>query len=132
MRPLTDKEREAYFPVHIELGKKESEIGGTEMPRPPGTKRGKSRKFYPTIYIDSTPGLEQLPKDGCMLVEFRRKRISIEENGDGDDAAGVTLEIHALCLPADMPAEAAQSLADAFGNELPGKTENGDDEYGED
>jgi hypothetical protein len=60
------------------------------------------------------PGLEQLPKEGCMLVEFRRKRLTLEENGDGEETAGVTLELRAICLQEEESEDAAESLEDAF------------------
>lgn len=109
---MSESEREKAFPIHIDLGRKES---GMAMPAmPAGAKKGKARTYYPTVYIDAIPGLEQLPKEGCMLVEFRRKRLSIEEGADGEDTAGVTLEIRALCLPEEMAEEAMDDLASAL------------------
>lgn len=88
MKSLSAKEREEAFPVHIELGKT-----GGDMPVAMVDKKEKSKKYFPTVYIDAIPGLEKLPKEGCMLVEFKRKELRI-----GEDSAGVTLELHTICL----------------------------------
>lgn len=100
---LSDKAREAAFPVHVDLGREESSTGNIANPveDSPGGKKGKPRIYYPTLYIDSAD-LPFLPKEGCMLVEFRRKRMSVEEGSDGEDTTGVTLEIQRLCLPENM------------------------------
>ena len=99
------------FPVKIDLGHKES----ADMAIPMSSestkgKRGKPRTFYPTLYVDAVEGLEQLPKEGYMLVKFRRKSLRIDEDKDGKEKAGVTLEIRQLCLPEDMAGEGADDL----------------------
>jgi len=133
MHSLTDKEREDYFPIHIDLGKKESAMG---MPmaipsEKSGGKKPKSQTYFPSVYIDAMPGLEQLPKEGCMLVEFRRKRLTIEENGAGEDTAGVTLELRRICLADDSAEDAAQDLDAAlsqYGKNTAKKSDDADDE----
>lgn len=99
MKSLTAKQREEAFPVHIELGK---DGGDMAMPVPADAvgKKGKSKKYFPTVYIDAIPGLEKLPKEGCMLVEFKRKELRI-----GEDSAGVTLELHTICLMSEEAEE---------------------------
>jgi hypothetical protein len=86
------------------------------------------------VYLDSVPGLEQLPKEGCILVGFRRKRISIEEGENGAESAGVSLELRHFCLPEDYPEEARGDLADAFrAPSAAGEDkESGDETYDED
>lgn len=108
---LNEKEREAAFPVHIDLGHK-----APEMAVPGDSKRSdtKERVYYPTLYIEGVKGLEQLPKEGCILIEFRRKRLSIEEREDEQETAGVTLEVRALCLPEDFPEQAEEDLETSF------------------
>jgi len=97
---MTDAQRSAAFPVHIELGKKE-----TNLPVSPSGKKGKPKMYYPTTYIENVPGLENLPEEGCMLVHYRRTRLTIETPEDGKDSAGATLELRRLCLEKDMGAE---------------------------
>lgn len=97
---MNESERNAAFPVHVDLGRKEPDMGLAIAPAPSDKKgKFKPRVMYPTLYIDSAEGMPALPKEGCMLVEFRRKRMSVEENLDGKETSGVTLEIRALCLP---------------------------------
>lgn len=127
---LSEKEREAAFPVRIDLGRKEGDAGmpvavSENVAR--GTKR-KPRTFYPTLYVDAVPGLEQLPKEGCILVKFRRKRLSVEENMDGEETTGATLEIQALCLPEDMGKE-GETLEDAFKKLGRGEVAADNDQY---
>lgn len=86
----SESERNDMFPNHIDLGREPPK----DMPVPAG-ERTKEKKFYPRLYIDAVPGLEDLPKEGCILIEFKRKRLTIED----DDKAGVELEIRGLCLP---------------------------------
>lgn len=101
---LSSSERDAAFPVHVDLGRKEDAMNmATE--RAPSGKKAKSRVYYPTLYIENVEGLPALPKEGCILVKFRRKSMRVEENMDGKETAGVTLEIQSLCLPEDMAGE---------------------------
>jgi hypothetical protein len=81
------------------------------------------------------PGLEQLPKEGCMLVEFRRKRLSIEEGADGEETAGVTLELRSICLPEDGGAmdgeddgEGSSDMETAMRNAMKKSTSENEDE----
>lgn len=124
---LNKKQREAAFPIHIELGRKE---GSSDMPSPAGSKKGKPRTYYPTVYIDAIPGLEYLPKEGCMLVEFRRKRLSLDETTDGEETMGATLEIRAICLPEKD--EGADTLEDAFKKLSKGEVADDDSDYVDD
>lgn len=102
---------EASFPVKIDLGRKESRDMAIPMSAESTKgKRGKPRTFYPSLYVDAIEGLDQLPKDGYMLVKFRRKSLRIDEDMDGKEKAGVTLEIRQLCLPEDMAEEGADDL----------------------
>lgn len=87
------------YPVEIDLGRTESELGNASMPATPAGKKGKPRKFYPTLYIDSVPGMHALPKEGMMLVHYRRKSLRLEESGDGKDSTGATIEVRKICLP---------------------------------
>jgi len=97
----------------------------------PGVLRGtngKSRKIYPTLYIDAVPGLEDLPKEGCMMVKFRRTRMSIETPEDGDEKAGVTLEIRRLCLPEDMEGDGEKDLASVMDGKMDDDESEDEDE----
>lgn len=129
---LTPKERETEFPVHIDLGKKESAMGGSlAMQANPSGKKGKPRTVYPTAYIDNVPGLEALPKEGCMLVEFRRTRLNIDTPENGEDTAGVTIELRRICLPEgeDMEDEyGPKTLARAFDGKTESEEETDDEE----
>jgi len=133
---LSAKQREAAFPITIELGKSMGDgmsSGPVDvMPSKKKGEKGKERKFYPTVYIDSMPGLEQLPKEGCMLVEFRRKRLSIEENSDGEDTTGVTLELRSICLPegggSEDDDEDSSDMETAMRNAMKKTTSEKDDE----
>lgn len=115
------------FKVEIDLGRKEHPVElATNTPR--GTNE-KPRKFYPTLYIDAIPGLEKLPKEGCVMIKYRRTRMNIETTDNGEDKAGVTLEIQRICIPEDM--EEGKTLEDVFAKLKPGETVEGDD-YGDD
>jgi len=103
---------DSAYSNEIDLGRKEPDLGEIK-PASPAGKKGKPRVFYPSLYIDNVEGIPSLPKEGRMLVEFRRKRMSVEENMDGKETAGVTLEIRKLCLPEDM-AEEGDDMASAM------------------
>ena len=82
-----------------------------------GGKKDKPKKYYPTVYIDAIPGLEKLPKEGCMLVHYVRKRLTLEDGADGEEQAGVTLELKRICLDGDAEdEEGPRDLAEAMGN----------------
>jgi hypothetical protein len=100
------------FPHQIDLGRDEPDYGPAAIPAETESPR-KTRKFYPTLYIDAIEGMPALPKEGCMMVKFRRKRMSVEENMDGKETSGMTLEIRKLCLPEDM-AEEGDDMQDAM------------------
>ena len=110
---MSESDRQKAFPVHIDLGHK---VGDTSMPMVVGmkSKGAKPRMYYPRVYIDSLPGLEQLPKEGCMLVEFVRTKLSVNTPTEGKETTGVELELRALCLPEDMEEDLAETLSDAF------------------
>lgn len=105
---------EADFPVNIDLGRKETDMGGPLSPETVKGKKSKPRIFYPTLYIDGVEGMPSLPKEGCMMIKFRRKRMSVEENMDGKETGGVTLEIQSLCLPEDMGGDDGDDMASAM------------------
>lgn len=88
-----------HYPVEVDLGRKEPEMRDVAVSPSPSGKKPKTRIFYPTLYIDGVEGMPSLPKEGIALVHFRRKRMSVEENYDGKETSGVTLEIQKLCLP---------------------------------
>lgn len=70
---LTPKEREEAFSIHIDLGK-----------------TAKGKVTYPLAFIESVPGLDQMPEKGCALVEYVRhedgsfelRRFCLAENSD--------------------------------------------------
>lgn len=126
---LSEKQREAAFPVHIDLGKKEVGMNATN-PGSPSGKKGKPRTYYPTVYIDSVPGLGQLPKEGCILIKYRRTRLSIDEDASGEETTGATIEIHALCLPENMAEYAMDDLESVLKNA--GKAKSSKDESPDD
>jgi hypothetical protein len=127
--PLSESQREQAFPVHIDLGKKMPEGVPIALERDSKGKKPKSKLYYPTLYVEGVKGLEQLPEEGCILVEFRRKRLSIEER-DGEKTSGVELEIHSLCLPEDLPEIAADDLESVMKKAMD-RDEEEDDEYEE-
>lgn len=121
------------YPVEIDLGRKD-EFGPANPVSPPTGKKGKARVFYPTLYIEGVEGMPSLPKEGCMMVKFRRKRMSVDENMDGKETTGVTLEIRKLCLSDDMAEEGddeMQSAMKKFAKDS-GVTTEGDEKAGED
>ncbi len=67
---LSDKQREAEFPIHIDLGEKDGDSVS-----------------YPVVDFGGAKGLDQLPDEGCMLVEFKKS----------DDGS---IEAHRICLAA--------------------------------
>lgn len=115
------------FPVEIDLGREIKDMPMPANAEAQSGKRGKPRKFYPTLYIEAVPGLEDLPKEGCIMVKYRRTRLSVETPEDGDDKAGVTLEIHRICMPKDMEEEGRKDLASVMDGKMDGD-ESHDDE----
>lgn len=83
------------FPIHIDLGKMPDESG----PEVASPGKGKKRKpYYPSLYISNIKGLEDLPKDGCALIEFHRGNVSVNTPDDGEPSSSVELQIKTLCL----------------------------------
>lgn len=91
---MTEEQREKAFPIHIELGDEATELELTSK----GPKKGKKRMVYPALYIANVEGLEQIPEEGCMLVDFKRRNLSINKNEKGDTTASVELEVRTICL----------------------------------
>lgn len=92
------------FPIHIDLGKEQSDMA---VPME-STKDGeKKKKYYPSLYLSDIKGLDGLPKDGCALIEFHRRNVSIGDNGESAD-----LEIRAICLM--EPESDGEDLKDSF------------------
>lgn len=110
---MTEKERESEFPVHIDLGKKEDNSGVFSPASLAPAGKHTPKVYYPMLYIDGVDGLDQLPKEGCILIKYRRKKLSLDEGSDGEDKTGAMLEIRALCLPADM-GSGGDSIEEAF------------------
>ena len=124
---MTEQQRAAAFPIHIDLGRK---ADGMNMPMAVEGgegkgKKGRPKKYYPSVYIDGIEGLEKIPKDCCALVHLRRKRLSLEEDSDGEETAGVTLELRRICLAEDDENTVEDELARAFGD---GPKESGETE----
>lgn len=91
---MTEEQREKAFPVHIELG---HEAEGIEMSSK-GIKKGKKRTIYPSLYIGGVDGIDEIPEEGCMLVHFKRRNLTVNKNDKGESNASVDLEIHTICL----------------------------------
>lgn len=118
-----DSLKPSDFHSEIDLGREVND-GGAEMLRAP--KGGKKRKVYPVLYIENVEGLPMLPKEGCAMVKFRRTRMSVEENGNGDESGGVTLEIRRLCLSDDM--EDSEDLEGAMKKAFKSETDDEDED----
>lgn len=84
------------FPIHIDLGKMPDE--NSPVAESADGKKAKRKPYYPTLYISGIEGLGDLPKDGCALIEFRRKRMSVDTPEDGEDTGSVELQIKTICL----------------------------------
>jgi hypothetical protein len=96
---MTEKQREREFPIHVELGKKINNDG--IMPAQAGPNGGSSKKkFYPTVYISDVAGLEDLPEKGCILVDYKRRSLTINQR-DGKTTCSVELELRTICMPDD-------------------------------
>ena len=128
--PLSESQREKAFPVHIDLGKKMSEGQMGAIASNSSRSDSKSKLYYPTLYIEGVKGLEQLPEEGCILVEFKRTRLSIEDR-DGKPTTGATLEIHSLCLPEDFPEMAEDDLEGLLKRADPARERDEEDEEDE-
>lgn len=91
---MTEEQRERAFPIHIEVGRESDDIEITTK----GVKKGKKRMVYPTLYIADVDGLQNIPAEGCMLVDFKRRNLSINENDQGETKASVEIEVRTICL----------------------------------
>jgi len=100
---MTESEREKEFPVHIELGKT-ADMGDFPMPGKSDSK-GKKKKFYPSLYISDVEGLEDIPEEGCLLIDFKRRSINVRKNDAGKTTTSVELEVHTICMPDDYESE---------------------------
>lgn len=90
---MNESQREKAFPIHVELGKK------SDMNSPVAPPMDKSdRKYYPTVYISDVRGLEKLPEKGCILVDYRRRSLTINQR-DGESTCSVELELRTICMP---------------------------------
>ena len=97
---MNENERSEEFSVHIELGKKPNEGNGPAMVSPAGKDGKKPKVYYPTLYLSDIKGLDQLPKEGCALIDF--KVVSTTSSmRDGKESTSCELEIHTLCLQPD-------------------------------
>lgn len=94
---MTEHERSEEFPVHINVGKPMGKVLPEAMLME-DTKK-KTKLYYPTLYISDVKGLEKLPKEGCILVDFKRKSMHIHEIDGEEPTCSVELEIHTVCLP---------------------------------
>lgn len=119
----------ADYPDEIDLGRKETDMG---MPATPTRGKGKPRTVYPTLYIDGVPGLEKLPKEGCVMIRYARKSLRLDQNEKGDDTAGVTLEVQKICLPDDAEGADGETLGDAFAKVGKGEVAEDNADYAED
>jgi len=109
---MTEQERYDEFPVHIEVGKKMSKVL-PKMTSLDEVKKGKEKTFYPTLYISDIKGLEKLPKEGCVLVDYVRKSMHIHEVDGEDPTCSVELEIRTICLPEEHEeTNSAEDLVD--------------------
>jgi hypothetical protein len=100
---MTESEREKEFPIHIELGKT-AEINELTPAFKSGSK-GKKNKYYPTLYISDIEGLEGIPEEGCVLIDFKRRSINVRTTQDGKTTTSVELEVRTICMPDDYESE---------------------------
>ena len=126
---LSEKEREAEFPVHIELGTEPGK-GNSPMAMPENPKK----KYYPTLYISGVKGLDQIPEEGCALIDFKRRSITVSDR-EGEKSGSVELEICTLCLqPEDEKSEdggehdAMNDMVDSLAQKAGVNTEEDDEE----
>ena len=89
---MTEEQREEAFPIHIELGRKMPKIEEVMEAR------NDSGKIYPTLYLSNVKGLEDLPEEGCMLVDFKRGSMTVHRNKDGKTTCSVEIECRTICL----------------------------------
>ena len=100
---MTESEREKEFPIHIELGKS-ADMGDFPMTGKSDSK-GKKKKFYPTLYVSDVEGLEDIPEEGCILIDFKRRSINVRKSDSGKTTTSVELEVRTICMPNDYESE---------------------------
>lgn len=126
---LTESQREKAFPIHLELGRSLNE---TVSPAPEKPKKGKGKKYYPTLFIDSVAGLEQLPEEGCILIDYKRRSMTVSQR-DGKATCSVELEIRTLCLPDEYEdTNDAEELVDELAKKAYRQHEDAEDDGDED
>jgi|DEB19_MinimDraft_2_1074335.scaffolds.fasta_scaffold00282_4 hypothetical protein len=96
---MTEQQREKAFPIHVELGRRANEGAIPEMSDGMANK-SKNKKYYPTVYISDIAGLENLPEEGCILVDYKRRSLTINQRDD-KTTCSVELELRTICMPDD-------------------------------
>lgn len=106
---MTESQREKAFPIHIELGKNLDDT----VPQAVVETKPEKKKYYPTVYIDNIPGLEKLPEEGCILIDYKRRSMTINKRKGKKPTCSVELEIHTICMPEDYEeTDDAESIVD--------------------
>lgn len=100
---MTESQREKEFPIHIELGKA-ADMDNFPIAAKSLSKNNK-KKFYPTLYISDVEGLQGIPEEGCVLIDFKRRSINVRTTQDGKTTTSVELEIRTMCMPDDYESE---------------------------
>lgn len=135
---MNDAQLKKLFPVKIDLCK-EREVTDYDKEVKEGAKRPtKKVTDCPTLYIRGINGLDQLPKDGYILIEIHRSELKVIDRdpstgslnsgmsypGD-DNQKGTTmdaeLEVHTICLPKEEAKEDADEEdkdKDGFGDAM--------------
>ena len=103
---MNESERESAFPVHINLGTKG--LGGLAVPEV----KPEERTHYPTLYISGVKGLEKMPPNGCMLVDYEVVGFHKSKGGPGS----IEIECKTICLQHDESAEDEESEHDNAGS----------------
>lgn len=119
---MNESQREKAFPIHIELGR----TMGVPVPDEATSKPSKE-KFYPTIFVSDVEGLEQLPKEGCILIDYKRRSLSVREE-NGKVTASVELEIRTMCLPEEYGEEDADEVVESLTKKAFSKKDDDDDD----
>lgn len=124
---MTEHERQQEFPIHIELGKE------SDFPSFGEDKKSNKKTMYPTLFIGGIKGLEKLPKEGCMLIDFKRRSMTIN-NVKGESTCSVELECRTICLPEEYEDnDSADDIVDDLYKKSRKKSrKDDDDEYEED
>lgn len=123
---MNEAEREKAFPIHIDLGSKAPELSLAV------NKPAKTKKVYPMLFIHGVEDLDQLPEKGCALIEFRRKRISTNQDGDEEPKHSVELEVRAMCLQDEEDSDDFDDAVDKMARKIHGKPEKDESEEYED